>query len=172
MMLYELLPNFLFIEKKRVEVWCAILYRWSTTSHTVQTIWGEFTFTLEESYLKKKSEFKASFFTYLKVNMKEKVARFFNWIGVFHHKFNSRKDEDIFPEFPDHKYELEAFLIMWLTRLPSRLLKMLVLFHLIHVLPLLPLLANFSRIIIGPNYGMIRSKRNILQVLDIAKEFT
>lgn len=32
-MLCELLPNFLFIERKRVEVWCSILIKWSIASH-------------------------------------------------------------------------------------------------------------------------------------------
>ncbi|EOX92907.1 Uncharacterized protein TCM_001766 [Theobroma cacao] len=34
--------------EKRIDVWRAILARWSTFSHTMITAWGEFTFTLED----------------------------------------------------------------------------------------------------------------------------
>ena len=35
-------------KEKRMDVWRAILARWSTFSHTMITAWGEFTFTLED----------------------------------------------------------------------------------------------------------------------------
>ncbi|OMP09036.1 hypothetical protein COLO4_05875 [Corchorus olitorius] len=36
------------LKTDKVDVWCVILSRWSTYSHTMVTSWGEFTFTLED----------------------------------------------------------------------------------------------------------------------------
>ena len=98
-------------------------------------VWGEFTFTLEDVRvllelpylgrhdiysleLSKEEEKVRSFFCDLLKSEcdKSKVAQFSNWIGLFFHKFHPKRDEDSFPDFSDHEYELEAFLIKWLAQ--------------------------------------------------------
>ncbi|XWS68515.1 hypothetical protein CRYUN_Cryun04dG0097000 [Craigia yunnanensis] len=99
------------------------------------TAWEEFTFTLEDVHIlfehpclerhdicsfelfEEEKEVRSFFCDLLKSEFdKSKAARFSNWIGLFFLKFHPKKGEDSFLEFPDHEYELEALLIMWLAR--------------------------------------------------------
>ncbi|MBA0570718.1 hypothetical protein Golob_004334 [Gossypium lobatum] len=105
---------------------------------------------------------------------------------MFHQKFNSIKGENSSLEFLEHKYESEASLVM-------RLARHIFSEHLDHGISLVivhgrfsacapppnpsPSPATSSNKFVGNNYKVWlwhnqNSKRNILQVLDIIKEFT
>ena len=104
-------------------------------SHTMIIAWREFTFIFEDvcvllelsclgkydicSIKLSEDEKKcvASFVICSKMSMiNQRLLDSPIGLVCFFHKFNPKKGEDSFPEFPDHEYELEAFLIMWLAR--------------------------------------------------------
>ncbi|TYH50140.1 hypothetical protein ES332_D10G184300v1 [Gossypium tomentosum] len=132
--------------EKRIEAWYSILSRRSTMSHTIITTWGGFIFTLED------------------VNYeRSKFTRFSNWIGMFHQNFNSIKGENSSLEFLEHKYESEASLGRFSACAPPPNPS--------------PSPATSSNKFVKNNYKAWlwhtqNSKGNILQVLDIIKEFT
>ncbi|TYG50520.1 hypothetical protein ES288_D10G181900v1 [Gossypium darwinii] len=130
--------------EKRIEAWYSILSRRSTMSHTIITTWGGFIFTLEDYE-------------------RSKFTRFSNWIGMFHQNFNSIKGENSSLEFLEHKYESEASLGRFSACTPPPNPS--------------PSPATSSNKFVKNNYKAWlwhtqNSKGNILQVLDIIKEFT
>ncbi|EOX98240.1 Uncharacterized protein TCM_007045 [Theobroma cacao] len=121
--------------EKRMNVWRAILARWSTFFHTMIAAWGEFTFTLEDvcvllelpcigkhdfhsiKLFEEKVGIRDFFLDLLKSLIKtSKVAQFSNWIGIFYKKFNAKGIEIGSLEYLDHKHELMALIIFWLAR--------------------------------------------------------
>nr|KJB72296.1 hypothetical protein B456_011G169800 [Gossypium raimondii] len=192
--------------EKRIEAWYSILSRWSTVSHTIITTWGGFIFTLEDVNVllelscfqkynicslelsKKEKKIKELFSNLFKSEYeRSKLTRFSNWIGMFHQNFNSIKGENSSPEFLEHKYELEASLVIWLARhIFSEHLDHGISLVIVHVGRFSvcapppnpsPSPATSSNKFVGNNYTAWlwhnqNSKGNILQVLDIIKEFT